>query len=66
LPAEVELENYALKRLSINLCKDMDKAREGIAKMRIKANEEREKLNQSGHSIEQIKSVNQVMTATVT
>jgi hypothetical protein len=44
----------------------MDKAREGIAKMRIKANEEREKLNQGGHTIEQIESVNQVMTATVT
>jgi hypothetical protein len=66
LPAEVELENYALKKLGAYLCKDMDKAREGIAKMRIKANEEREKLNQGGHTIEQIESVNQVMTATVT
>lgn len=66
LPAEVEFENYALKSLSINLCKDIDAARESIGKMRIKANEAREKLNQSGHIIEQIESVNQVMTATVT
>jgi hypothetical protein len=66
LPAEVELENYALKSLSINLCKDIDAARESIGKMRIKANEARKKLNQSGHTEEQIESVNQVMTATVT
>ena len=66
LPAEVELENYALKSLSINLCKDIDTARESIGKMRIKANEEREKQNQGGRAEEQIESVNQVMTATVT
>ena len=34
--------------------------------MRIKANEEREKQNQGGRAEEQIESVNQVMTATVT
>ena len=59
LPAEVELENYALKKLGAYLCKDMDKAREGIAKMRIKANEEREKLNQGGRTVEQIELVNE-------
>jgi hypothetical protein len=37
----------------------MDKAREGIAKMRIKANEEREKLNQGGRTVEQIELVNE-------
>lgn len=59
LPAEVELENYALKKLSAYLCKDMDKAREAIAKMRIKANEEREKLNQGGRAVEQIELANE-------
>ena len=66
LPAEVEFENYALKRLSINLCQDMDLARESIAKMRIKRDEAREKLNHAGSVVEQIESVNQVITATVT
>ena len=59
LPAEVELENYALKKLSTYLCKDMDTAREGVAKMRIKANEEREKLNQGSRAVEQIELVNE-------
>lgn len=59
LPAEVELENYVLKRLSVNLCQDMDLARESISKMRIKANEAREKLNQDGCSVEQIELVDE-------
>ena len=59
LPAEVELENYVLKKLSAYLCKDMDTAREGIAKMRVKANKEREKLNQGGRAVEQIELANE-------
>ena len=59
LPAEVELENYVLKKLSDQLCKDMDKAREGVAKMRIKANEERERLNQSYRDVKQIELANE-------
>lgn len=59
LPAEVEIENYVLKKLGSYLCKDMDLAREKIAKMRIKANEERERLNQGGRALEQIELVNE-------
>ena len=57
LPAEVELENYVLKRLSVNLCQDIDLARQQIAKMRIKRDEAREKLNHAGRVVEQIESV---------
>lgn len=59
LPAEVELENFILKRLSINLCKDIDLARENITKMRIKANAEREKFNHASHTIAQIELVDE-------
>jgi hypothetical protein len=60
LPAEVELENYVLKKLSAYLCKDIDQAREGVAKIRIKANEERKKLNQGGRTIEQIEPAGEI------
>jgi len=59
LPAEVELENYALKKLSDHLCKDIDLAREQIAKMRIKRDEAREKLNQTSRTGEQIEPVHE-------
>ncbi len=59
LPAEVELENYVLKKLGTYLCEDMDLAREKIAKMRTKADELREKLSQSSRTVEQIEHVNE-------
>lgn len=44
LPAETELENFVLKKLATNLCKDIDQVRPKIKALRAKADELRDKL----------------------
>jgi hypothetical protein len=44
LPAETELENFVLKKLATNFCKDIDQVRPKIKALRAKADELRDKL----------------------
>lgn len=44
LPAETELENFILKKLAINLCKDIDQVRPKIKALRAWADELRDKI----------------------
>ncbi|MDP3121305.1 hypothetical protein [Polynucleobacter sp.] len=44
LPAETELENFVLKKLATNLCKDIDQVRPKIKALRARADELRDKL----------------------
>ena len=44
LPAETELENFVLKKLATNLCKDIDQVRPKIKALRARADELRDKI----------------------
>ena len=44
LPAETELENFVLKKLATNLCKDIDQVKPKIKALRARADELRDKL----------------------